>query len=85
MMELGRPDEPDMQRISSIELKDISEIGVGGWADHAVPVGTEVALFFSPHSSTPTYDVYGTVVRTEAETDASEYALGIELKHSSAA
>jgi hypothetical protein len=75
------PGEPN--RISSIELCDMSGVGVGARTDHEIPEGTRLALFFPPHGNSPGFDLYGTVVRCQR--NGAMHELGIELDHRLAA
>jgi len=70
-------------RISSIELRDMSDLGVGAQTDHRIEPGARLALFFPPHGNSPGFDLYGTVVRCTRQ--GATHDLGIELDHRLAA
>lgn len=50
-------------RISSVQLRDISDTGVGGIVQEPVERGTSIVIFFPPHGAEPGFDRYGHVVR----------------------
>ena len=69
--------------VTSLQLKDMSEAGVGAVTDEPLKPGTRLAMFFPPHGNAPGFDLYGTVVRCETKGAMKE--VGIELDPASAA
>jgi hypothetical protein len=79
----GLGGQPEQKRISSLQLRDMSDAGVGALADQPLDVGGRVALFFPPHGNAPGFDLYGTVVRCHRE--GACHSVGIQLDQSIAA
>jgi hypothetical protein len=79
----GLGEGPTRQRISSIELQDVSPTGAGALSENRLDPGSRVALFFPPHGPDRGFDLYGEVVRCQR--DGARYVLGIELERNTAA
>jgi hypothetical protein len=82
-LDAGGHDQPRQKRISSIQLKDMSDAGVGALADEPIDAGTRLALFFPPHGNAPGFDLYGTVVRCQRA--GARHVIGIALDQARAA
>jgi hypothetical protein len=82
---LGRPmlHPSQPRKICSLRLADMSDTGLGGASDEALPVGGRISVFFPPHGSERGFDMAGRVVRCEPSGDT--YRVGIELGHRAAA
>ncbi len=81
---VNRGDHPGSTgSIGSLELFDQSATGFGGWSDHAIPMGSRIALYFPAHGSKAGYDAYGEVVRCVKEGD--RWSIGISLQVGQAA
>ena len=64
-------------RISSLELADISATGLGGIVQQPVTIGTSITVFFPPPGSDHGSDRYGHVTRcTRCE---QGYRIGVRL------
>jgi hypothetical protein len=50
-------------RISSLQLLNISDTGMGGVLQEPVELGTSISAFFPPHGPEHGFDRYGYVVR----------------------
>jgi len=70
-------------QITSLQLKDMSDDGVGAITDEPLETGTRLALFFPPHGNAPGFDLYGTVVRCQSRGAMRE--VGIELDQAATA
>lgn len=64
-------------RICSLTLVDTSDFGIGAFCQDVVPVGTTITVFFPPHGPDRGFDVYGKVLRCDAEN--GRYRIGIQL------
>lgn len=76
MQTWGEP-EAAKNKISSIQLKDISETGLGGISQEAIEDQAKVTVFIPPHGPERGYDLYGKVVWCAR--GESGYEVGIEL------
>ncbi len=68
----------ESKRIGSLQLFDLSATGVGAWAQHEMPVGSRVAVFFPPRGTQQGFDRYGTVVRCEHHPHQG-FDIGVQL------
>jgi hypothetical protein len=61
----GNPndDAEATKRICSLEMLNLSDIGLGAIVDEPVEIGSRISVFFPPHGPEQGFDVYGTVVR----------------------
>lgn len=53
-------------RICSLELRDISDTGLGAVAQHPVEVGSTLTVFIAAHGNEQGFDLVGKVVRCTA-------------------
>lgn len=65
------------RRITSLELCDSSEGGLGVTCEHALPIGCRVALLLPPHGPEQGFDLFGQVVRCDQA--GGRYRIGIAL------
>ena len=70
-------------RISSLQLLDISDSGLGGVLQEAVEPGTPIVVFFPPHGAEIGFDRHGHVVRCTPSEHG--FRIGIRLVIRSAA
>jgi len=68
---------PDGQRICSLQLRDISDTGIGAISCDPIESGTGLTIFFPPHGPERGFDLVGTVVRCDARQWG--YNIGISL------
>jgi len=66
-----------LRRITSLDLHDISETGIGAACDQALPEGCRVALLVPPHGPEHGFDFFGKVVRCQPR--GGHYEIGIAL------
>jgi PilZ domain len=64
-------------QICSVELRNISDIGVGAFADRPLDLGTDITVVFPSHGPDRGFDLFGHVVRCRPSGEG--YELGIEL------
>ena len=79
----GLGPNPTSKRISSLQLQDMSDGGIGALTEQPLETGERIALLFPPHGPHHGFDLYGTVVRRRQLGDRHE--VGIELDHPMAA
>lgn len=65
-------------RIVAIELRDISDTGLGLVTAEAVPVGSQLLLLFPGHGAERGFDLMGRIVRCDDRGDG-HYSVGVEL------
>lgn len=70
-------------RICSLELRDMSDTGVGVASQEPLPKGAAITLFFPPHGSERGFDLYGHVVWCRS--DDGSHEVGIHLASQQAA
>jgi hypothetical protein len=77
------PEAPDIKsHICSLELLDMSDVGLGALIQEPVEIDTSITVFFPPHGVDRGFDLYGKITRCEA----SEYGYQIGIafdEHSS--
>ncbi|MEM7576997.1 MAG: PilZ domain-containing protein [Planctomycetota bacterium] len=88
-VDYGQPDDDRTQppamteaqkRIGSLQLRDLSTGGIGVWSQRALPLGSQVAVFFPPRGNQPGYDRMGTVVRCESDTALGQgFEIGMKM------
>ncbi len=66
-----------LRKITSFELHDISDAGLGVACDQPLPEGCRVALLLPPHGPEHGFDLFGKVVRCTAR--EGRYELGVAL------
>lgn len=70
-------------RISSLQLLDISESGLGAIVQDSIELGSPIVVYFPPHGPEMGFDRYGFVVRCVENEHG--YNIGIRLSTRSAA
>lgn len=65
------------KRLCSLQLKDMSDTGIGAHSADPIPAGTDITVFFPPHGPERGFDLVGTVVRCESREWG--YDIGIAL------
>lgn len=64
-------------RICSVELRDMSDTGIGVASQEPLPNGAAITLFFPPHGSERGFDLYGHIVWCRPEEGG--HGVGIHL------
>jgi len=81
-----KTDDETRNRICSLELRDMSETGLGAVTCEALPRGGEVTIFFPPHGPERGFDLYGKIMWCREAKDASEgFEVGVHLNRQAAA
>ena len=70
-------EEPRRNRICSLELRDVSEGGLGAVSGDELPKGATMTVFFPPHGPERGFDMYGKVAWCRPADDGFE--IGLEL------
>ncbi|GEM_PF-925453 len=70
-------------RICSLELRDMSDTGVGAFSSEPLPRDAKLTIFLPPHGPERGFDLYGTVARCEAQEEG--FTLGIHLDRQASA
>ncbi len=70
-------------RICSLELRDMSDTGVGAFSSEPLPRGAKLTVFLPPHGPERGFDLYGTVARCDGHDTG--YAIGIRLDRQASA
>jgi len=70
-------------RISSVQLLDISHTGLGGVVEKSVEPGTSITVFFPPHGPEPGFDRHGYISRCTKSPNG--YIIGVHFYTKSAA
>jgi len=73
--DVENPEGP--RRMCTLELRDMSDGGIGVTSKDPISVGSKLTLFFAPHGSEAGFDLTGTVVRCRSTED--EHIIGIAL------
>ncbi len=62
-----KPADPKTEnnRICSLQLLDISDVGLGAISEEAIEPGSSIVVFFPPHGPEMGFDRYGYVVRCD--------------------
>ena len=74
----GGPVEEQRNCIMSVELRDMSDIGLGITTTDPIELGSRITVFFPPHGIDGGFDKFGHVVRCD-ENDQGKYTVGIRL------
>jgi hypothetical protein len=67
-------------RISSLDLLNISDNGIGAMSQEAVEVGSPICLFFQPHGNEHGIDMYGRVVRCVSRNGGHELGIRFDIR-----
>ena len=62
-------------RICSLQLRDISDSGLGAISQEPTETGIPIAVFFSPHGPDNGFDLYGHVTRCTKSASGHEIAI----------
>ncbi|MEX0886114.1 MAG: PilZ domain-containing protein [Phycisphaeraceae bacterium] len=65
-------------RIASLQLRDISETGLGGQSPRPLDVNAPITVFLPPHGPEHCFELIGTVVRCQPRHDGG-YDIGIQF------
>ncbi|MEX2214100.1 MAG: PilZ domain-containing protein [Phycisphaeraceae bacterium] len=76
-------EEPRRNRICSLELRDVSEGGLGTVSAEELPRGATITVFFPPHGPERGFDMYGKVAWCRPCDDG--YEIGLEVARQTAA
>lgn len=79
----GSTQDPSSTRICAIELKNISDTGIGAVCQDAFDLDTPITIFFPPHGPERGFDVQGRVVRCRDRKEGHE--IGIQFQQKNAA
>ncbi|MFA9477196.1 PilZ domain-containing protein [Phycisphaerales bacterium AB-hyl4] len=75
---LGDDSDTDL-RICSLLLTDLSPAGAGAMVQEPLPIGAQITVFCPPHGAEPGFDLQGTIVRCQRQSDGKAYSLGIQV------
>jgi hypothetical protein len=70
-------------RIRSLELRNISDGGLGAWCSEPIETGVPIAVYFPSHGADTGFDLYGHVVR--CDNCDGRHDVGIRFDHRAAA
>jgi len=79
----AEPDSGVVRQIVSLELRDMSETGLGARCTHAMPTGASLTIFFQPHGTEGGAIVHGRIVRSRPT--SAGHDIGIRLLSRAAA
>lgn len=77
LLTMKQDDGEVRNRICSIQLRDMSDTGVGAFTDEPLPRDAKLTLFLPPHGPERGFDLYGNVARCESREEG--YEVGIRL------
>jgi hypothetical protein len=77
------PDSGVVRQIVSLDLRDMSETGLGARCTHAMPAGASLTIFFQPHGTEGGAVVHGRIVRSRPTPTGHD--IGIRLLNRAAA
>ena len=70
-------DDGAHHQICSVEMRNISDTGVGVWATRPLELGADITVVFPSHGPDRGFDLFGHVVRCRPSGEG--YELGVEL------
>lgn len=76
-IEAGNDPSTDRRRLCSLQLKNMSDTGIGAFSAEPLEEGAAMTVFFPPHGAERGFDLYGTVVRCDPREWG--YEIGIAL------
>ena len=72
-------------RICSLELRNLSDTGMGAVSQEPILIDTRIVVFFPPHGPEKGFDLHGQVIRCASREHGHDIGIRFETRHYNAA